>query len=168
MPEYRPNLREIVSEMAKDVGGSIGAAGKRISHNLSEFAIGFAHGGLEVSMLPYIVPSFYRINTLDDSQVLAKIGDGMESLLVFGNVTSWNTHPAPDSRGYGSFLGGLAGLGLTVAEAFGYWHLAREGYPTILALALPLATNAASGLYEHGANISKRLIEKHHKAASNA
>lgn len=163
LPEYSRTAREIAS----DITGEIRTSLSESYHNVNEFMKGFVHDGLEVLIFPYIMPSAHRLDTLEWAQEWRGFSEKSHGWLCNGqhyqggSYGGCGTRPRPDVNQSGGIFGTLTGLGLTIAEGIGYWYMARKGYPNVLVLALPLATNAASGLYEYGATIRQRLIERH-------
>ena len=213
MSEYKPTLKDIVSEMASDISGSTRKLGRQVSNsikikrdstkksvqkfgqrlpeyassvrestslmseeisddlsylyqNVKEFTKGFVHDGLEVLIFPYMMPSAHRLPSLEWAQKWRGSAWKHNEFFCTGHYQGSGCHgpsvvARPDVNQYGGIFGTLTGLGLTVAEGIGYWYIARKGYPNFLVLALPLATNVASGLYEYGAHVKQRLIERH-------
>ena len=139
--DYQPNNKEIIFEIARGLGFN--------SNNLrrvAEFLPTSLGAAAALVAMPYAVPSSVRMAR----NLAAETGSGQPL----------------DAGQAGVFAGIAVGLSADIGQLIGYFYLARNDHPE--ALLLPLATNAASGVYELGRHLyisaRDRLIEKHRES----
>jgi len=143
--DYEPTKGEILEEAFSQVRTLVHKDNiKETFNTIEEFGKTAWRFGLFMVTTPYMLPTAVR-NYRDGSSE-GKLGN-----------------PKYEQAQYaGALTGFFGGIGADVAQMAGYLYLDFNGHPEVLAI--PVATNVASGIYELGrsvcSNARQRLKEK--------
>jgi len=143
---YEPTKGEILGEAFSQVRTLVHKDNIRETCNtIKEFSKTALGMGLTIVTAPYMIPTAVR-----------KYRDVESSERKF-------EHPTHEQAQYaGAITGFFGGIGMEIAQLAGYVYLRYHDHPEVLAI--PVATNVASGIYELGrsvcSNASQRLKEK--------
>lgn len=145
--EYQPSTREICAEIWHEFDSTYKGDFLRAGNAFKQFgflSVGF--GGL-IALGPYAIPTLIR--TMNG-----------ERLFTDGKY--------PSVERFGSLIGAAIGVSAIIGQTVGYNYLATHDHPE--ALAIPIATNIVSGIYELGRksyrSARQRLLERHSREIS--
>jgi hypothetical protein len=136
MADYEPKLTEIVTETFKDIGravtptGEIGRGIKAVAKGVCEFGKGFIISTVYTGIAAYCIPTTVR--KLKDDSIHLPDREYLIAATAAGNVIG------------------------TVTFLIGNGYLIYQYGPKVLLV--PVATNAASYIYEKGRKTKQRLI----------
>lgn len=141
---YEPTKREIRTEILRDLRGLLSKENlSRTGKSLKKF--GAFAGGVcgAIIVIPYCIPTAIRGLRETESQT--------GQLTLAENVAGWT--------------GAIPGAAIDVVQGCGYHYLATHNHPEVLAV--PVATNVVSGLYEVSRavykNARQKLIGRHNR-----
>ncbi len=146
--EYTPTRKEVFEEIGRGLaktGKNIGTGLVKTGEAIKNFCMGLGVGLLEISKIPYIIPTYVR----------------QSKELKEKNLGDYHLEKSEIAGLLASFI--ASGVGF-IGQIALYEHLVKETkHPEIWLV--PVATNVASGLYEIGRkmynNARERVIENH-------
>lgn len=130
MTDYEPRGKEIRAEMWNDLKGKLGCV-KDCAKDLKDFGVLAAQMSIGLTIAPYLMPSLIRTG----KEVSRDIEAGRRKKREF-----------TIAEDCGAFTGLVAALAVNVGQVYLYSSLANNEHPEVLAI--PVATNVVSGMYE--------------------
>jgi len=130
----KAGLEDVCKEMGRDVIGFP----KKLIRTTSEFASSAIVAGVAMAFVPYFIPT--AANKTDE---------------CLSNACPFENQKLSLAEKTGIATGVIVGGVLDAAQICGYHHLAKKGHPEVLAI--PVATNVISGLYEWYKSAKKRV-----------
>lgn len=143
--KYEPSNKEVYAEMWYGIKDLLKRNLPKTIRLLKDFGVYSGDIAVKVALAPYAIPTGVR--KIEESESDGRVSKDWDDYSLAQKVGSW--------------AGAYGGIAIDIGQIVGYYLLAKNDHPE--ALAIPVATNLISGVYELGRlsyrNARQRILE---------